>query len=134
MTTRTISQATRVQPAAASASAAALTVWIIATGLLNLHLRIHPAGGNPRVVGAGTVLVASLIASLLGWTALAILERCTTRARTVWTGAAVAVLLLSLAGPLSSRAAASTTAVLVLMHLAVAGVLIATLRRSSATR
>lgn len=71
----------------AGAVLAALAVWILTVPLLDVDLLVGPAGGSPQTVGAGTVVAASLIASLLGWALLALLERRTARATAVWTGA-----------------------------------------------
>ncbi len=117
----------------ASAAIAALAVWAVTVPLLGVDLLVRPGGGTPQTVGPGTVAAASLIASLLGWALLTLLERRTDRARAVWTGLAVVVLLLSLGGPLTGGTTVSATAALTLMHLAVAAVLIPTLRRSSPT-
>ena len=110
---------------------AALAIWVVADQLLGANLLVRSGGGSPQSVGAGTVVAASLLAALLGWVLLAVLERRTSRARAVWTGVALVVLLLSLSGPLTGGTTPSTTATLVLMHLTVAAVLIPTLRRSS---
>ncbi len=114
----------------AGAALAALAVWTVAVPLLGVDLLVRPGGGSAQTVGVGTVVTASLVASLLGWALLALLERRVTRARTVWTGVAAVVLLLSLAGPLTGGTTSSAAAALTLMHVAVAAVLIPTLRHS----
>ncbi len=112
----------------AAAVAAAAGVWVLAVPLLGLHLEVRFGTGAPQTVGLGLVLGASLIASLAGWGLLAMLERRSARARTIWTAAAFAVLLASLSLPLTAGTTASTKVVLALMHLAVAGILIPGLR------
>ena len=107
---------------------AAVAVWIIAVPLLGLHLIVRFGNGSPQSVGVDFVVGASLIASLLGWGLLVMLERRTSRARTIWTVTAIAVLLVSLSLPLSAGTTASTKAVLVVMHVAAAAVLIPGLR------
>jgi hypothetical protein len=119
--------------AVAGATLAALGVWAVAVPLLGADLLVRPGGGSAQRVGAGAVAAASLIPALLGWALLALLERRTARARPVWTGVAVVVLLLSLGGPLTAGTTTASKAVLVLMHLAVGAVLIPALRRSSTT-
>jgi hypothetical protein len=116
---------------AAAAVAAALGVWLVAVPLLGVDLQVQPNGGPAQAVGAGQVVAASLTAALLGWAVLALLERRTARALTVWTLGAVAVLLLSLAAPLTAARTASAGIVLVTLHLTVAAVLIVGLRRTS---
>jgi Family of unknown function (DUF6069) len=113
---------------------AAVAVWVVAVPMLGLHLMVQFGPGSPESVGVDFVVGASLIASLLGWGLLAMLERRTPRARTIWTVVAIAVLLVSLSLPLSTGTTASTRAALAMMHVAVAAVLIPALRGSSATR
>jgi hypothetical protein len=78
--------------------------------------------------------MASLIASLLGWALLALLERRTDLARAIWTGVALVVVLLSLGAPLTGGITTAAAVTLTLMHLAVAAVLITVLPLSSPTR
>lgn len=113
-----------------AATAAAVMVWLVAKPLLSIDLLVRPEGGAAQQVGAGAVIAVSLAVSLLGWGLMALLERRTPRVRTIWTGIAVAVLLVSLAGPLASTSAASTKTVLVLMHITVAAVLIPAMRHT----
>lgn len=120
--------------AVASATVAALIVWLIAKPLLGITLTIPMTGGDQTmVVGWVSVLVISLVASLAAWGLLAVLERLTPHARTAWTAIAAAVLLLSFAGPFgaASNASAGTKVALALMHIAVATVLIPLLARTS---
>ena len=107
---------------------AAVAVWVLAVPLLNLHLIVRFGNGSPQTIGVDFVAGASLIASLLAWGLLAMLERRTRRARTIWTVVAIAVLLVSLSLPLIAGTTASTRAVLMAMHVAVAAVLIPGLR------
>jgi hypothetical protein len=81
----------------------------------------------------GAVIAASLLSGLLGWAGLALLERRTTRTRTAWTVTALAVVVVSLSGPLTAATTPAAAAVLSLMHLAVAAVLIPALRSSPPT-
>jgi hypothetical protein len=85
-------------------------------------------------VGIGLVVGASVIGSLLGWGLLALLERRTARARTVWTVVAVTVLLVSLSLPLIAGTTVPAKIALAMMHVAIAAVLIPALRGRSATR
>jgi predicted permease len=111
---------------------AAVAVWVVAVPLLGLHLTVRFGNAAPESVGVDFVVGASLIGSLLGWGLLAVLERRTARARTIWTAAAVAVLLVSVSLPLSAGTTASTKVALAMMHVAVGAVLITTLRSRSA--
>lgn len=107
---------------------AAVAVWVLAVPLLGLHLIVRFGNGSPQTIGIDLVVGASLIASLVGWGLLVTLERRSTRARTIWTVVAIAVLLISLSLPLSVGTTPSTKAVLAVMHVAAAAVLIPGLR------
>ncbi|WP_329239504.1 DUF6069 family protein [Actinoallomurus sp. NBC_01490] len=110
------------------APAAALAVWALAVPLAGTTLTVR-AGGGERTVGPVSVVPASLLAGLAAWALLAVLERSATRPGRTWTIIALAVLVLSLTGPLGGEAGAATTLVLVLLHLTVAAVLVAGLVR-----
>jgi hypothetical protein len=113
----------------AGAAVAAVAVWAIAVAAFGAHLTIRFGSGAPQTVGVGFVVAASLVGGALGWALLAFLERRTARARTIWTVAAVVVLLASLSLPIMAGVTVSTKVTLALMHLAVGAVLIPGLRR-----
>lgn len=115
----------------AGAVVAAVAVWVIEVPLLGLHLNIRFGSGPAQTIAIGFVVAATLFASLLGWALLAILERRTPRARTIWPAIAVVVLVASLSLPLYAGIAGSTKVALVVMHLAAAAVLITALRAAS---
>lgn len=128
-TSRTIARGRAV----AATVVAAVAVWVVAEPVLGFALR-GPAqgGGATHDVNAAVVAVTALVSSLAGWALLAVLERFTTRARGLWTTTALAVAVLSLAGPLSSSGiTAANQAWLALMHVSVAVVLIPLLRRTT---
>jgi len=110
---------------------AALATWAVAVAILGVDLLARPGSGSAHSVGATAVVSSSLIASLLGWALLALLEHRTSSARAIWTGVALVVLLLSLGGPLTAGVTAGDKAALAVLHLAVGAVLISTMRRSS---
>jgi drug/metabolite transporter (DMT)-like permease len=117
------------------AALAALLVWAVASVLVS-HLR-QPAfgGGQPQDLSAGVVAVAAVIGGLLAWAALALIERLSTNPRRVWSVAAPLALLVSLGGPLSGAGISGANRVaLVLMHIAVAAVVIPSFYRSSPAR
>jgi Family of unknown function (DUF6069) len=102
----------------------------LAAAALDVELKVDMHNGQPpMVIGLPLIAAFSLTFSLLGWGALALLERFTERAGTVWTWLAVLMLLVSFAPIFSAEAAPSTKTVLTLMHIAVAAVLIPLLRR-----
>ena len=115
----------------AGAVIAAVAVWAIAVPLLGVQLLVKFGAGAPQSVGIGFVLGASLIGSLAGWGLLVVLERRTSRARTIWTGIAVLAVLASFSLPLFAGVSTSTKVTLAIMHVAVAAVLIPAMRRGS---
>ena len=113
----------------AGATLAAVAVWAIEVPLLGIRLETQFGNAAPQGVGIAAVVVSSLAGSLAGWGLLALLERRFAQARAIWTGIAIAVLLASFSLPLSAGTTTSTKVALAMMHLAVAAVLIPTLRR-----
>ncbi|MBA9003503.1 DUF6069 family protein [Thermomonospora cellulosilytica] len=71
---------------------------------------------------------------LLGWAVLALLERLTRHARTIWTALAAAVLALSFAPIWLLQVAADTRVMLMIIHVAVAAALLPMLRPSPSAR
>lgn len=119
--------------AVAAAVLTPLLVWSIAVPLLGDDLAVRPgSGADPALtVGPAVIAAVSLLAALLGWALLAVLEARTHRARPVWLAAAGVVLALSLAGPLTSAVSTSSALTLVAMHIGVAAVLIPLLAATS---
>ena len=116
----------------AAAVVAAVLAWLIAVPIVGIDLLVRPGGSAAQQVGLGSVVAVSLLASLLGWGFLALLERLVSRrALTAWTVVAVVVLMLSLSGPLTAATNAAVAIALVLMHLVVGAVLIMGLRRTT---
>jgi hypothetical protein len=105
------------------APAAALVVWALAVPVAGTTLTVR-MGGGAQTVGPVAVAVASLVAGLVGWALLAVLERSAARPGRIWTTTALAVLALSLTGPLGSAVGAAAALVLILLHLVVAAVLV----------
>lgn len=124
---------TRALCAAGGALAAAIA-WMIEVPLMGIDLSIRFGSGHPQTIGVGQVIGVSLAASLLGWLLLAVLDKRTPRARATWTSAALVALVASLALPLSAATTAAATAGLIVMHLAVAAIVIPSMGRSGRTR
>jgi Family of unknown function (DUF6069) len=117
----------------AAAAAAAWALWVVAVPVGGVDLAVG-MGGRTQPVGLGSVLVVSLAAGLVGWALLAVLERRSGSAVTVWTAVALGVLVLSLLGPVTSAVGVSAGAVLAGMHVLVAAVVVPALRRTSPDR
>jgi hypothetical protein len=118
-----------------AATGAGLLGWAVAGPAAGVHLtvRIGSAAADQHV-GPAAVVVASVLAGLAGWALLALLERHAPKARTIWTGIAVAVLAASvLAGPLGGVTTSAKVA-LAGLHLLVGAVLIVGLRRTARRR
>jgi Family of unknown function (DUF6069) len=113
----------------------AAVAWAVEVPLLGIHLNISFGAGHMQTtIVAGQVIGASLIASLLGWLLLALLERHTPRAPALWTGIALVVLAVSVAPPLAAATTTSAAVGLVVMHLAVAATVIPAMARTARAR
>jgi len=113
----------------AGATLAAAVVWAIEVPLVGIRLQTQFGNTAPQSVGIGLVVLSALAGSLAGWGLLAILEKRFARARAIWTGIAIAFLLVSFGAPISAGTTTTTKVALAMMHVAVAAVLIPTLRR-----
>jgi hypothetical protein len=116
------------------ATAAALGVWALAGPLLGVDLTVRTsADAATQHIGPVAVTLVGVLVGLAGWGTLALAERRTpARARTGWMILAVAVLAVSLAGPITSATTTAATIALLGMHLTVAAVLIPGLARTAA--
>lgn len=110
-----------------AAPVAALAAHLVLTQGLGIELR---AGGS--TVAWSSVLVAAVVAGVVGWLVVAGLERLGGDLRRRWTVVALAGLVLSLPGPLLEGATPAAGLGLVALHLVVASVVIPTLAPSSA--
>lgn len=117
-----------------AASLVTLAVWAIAVPIAGVDLLVHSGGSATETeVGPAAVVIVTLLAGLAAWGLLAVLERVTPRARTIWTAIAVAVLVISLAGPLSGVTAGAKLS-LAALHLAAGAFLIPLLARTAGPR
>ena len=135
MTTTALTVTNRRLLRAGSVAATAVATsafWLIASAAGTDFLLSDSMGS--ATISLPVTIAFSLVFGLLGWGALALLERFTQRARTVWTVLAVVVLLLSLLPIFAEDATTATKIALVLIHTAVAAVLIPALRRHAGRR
>lgn len=131
----TVARPTRIRAmAVAGAAIAAVLIWVIAVPLLGVHLLVRFGASAPQSIGIDYVIGASVIGSLAGWGLLARLERGTAHARSIWTAVAIVAVLISVSLPLIAGVSTSTKVTLILMHLAVATILIPVMRRTSQSR
>lgn len=115
----------------AGGAAAAAVAWAIEVPVLGIRLSIRFGAMHPQTVVAGQIVGAAVVASLLGWLLLAVLERRVPRARAAWTGAALGVLLLSLALPVAAATTTSAVIGLIVLHLAVGAAVIPGMSRTA---
>ncbi len=122
---------------AAGGALAAAAAWIVEVPVLGIGLSIRfggghqPGGSHIQTIGAAQVIGVSLAAALLGWLLLTIIEKRTPHARRAWTGLALTALAASLALPLIAATTIAATAGLIVLHVAVAAVVIPGLARTS---
>lgn len=103
------------------AAAAALAVWAVTrSGGTDLAVR---SGGSVRDIGPAAVVLTALLVGLAGWGLLAWFERAVRRPYRAWRLVAVAVFVVSLAGPLGGVGTGARLA-LAAMHLVAAAVLV----------
>ncbi|MBL6276284.1 hypothetical protein JMF97_08940 [Micromonospora fiedleri] len=110
-----------------AAVAACVAIWLVGA-FGGADYAVRSPGQAAMVVNLVPVVVVSLAAALLGWAALALLERFTGRsATTIWFSLVVAATLLSFAPLLQVDATAGAKIALGAMHLAVPVVLVSQL-------
>ncbi|RAO55418.1 hypothetical protein LUPAC06_04142 [Micromonospora saelicesensis] len=113
----------------AAAVVAPLAIWAIGA-LAGVDYTVESPGQPATVIGAGAIVMIALVAALLGWAALALLERFAPRvARLVWISLAIVVTVLSFVPVLSVEATGGAKLALGATHVAVAVALIALLPR-----
>jgi Family of unknown function (DUF6069) len=119
---------------AAGGALAAALAWAVEVPVLGIHLKFRFGAGHVQSIAAGQVIGVTVAAALLGWLLLAILERRTPRARSLWTAIALATLAASLALPLAAATTTSAAAALLVMHLTVGAAVIPAMARTARTR
>ena len=118
-----------------AAIAAPLIIWVAATPVLKIALEVRLTPGSPtQTVSALTIAIVGMLAGLVAWGLLALLERVTRHPRAIWTSISMVVLVVSLAGPLSGAQTPSAKVALVCMHLAVAIALVPLLAYTAVAR
>ncbi|MCZ7423116.1 MULTISPECIES: DUF6069 family protein [unclassified Micromonospora] len=109
------------------AVATCVAIWLVGA-LGGVDYAVRSPGQPEVVVNLVPVVVVSLGSALLGWAALAVLERFAgRRATTIWFGLVVVVTLLSFVPLFQVDATGGAKIALGLMHLAVPAALVALL-------
>ncbi|MFF8440662.1 DUF6069 family protein [Streptomyces californicus] len=128
---------TRTRAVAVLAAVAAdALIWLLAHVAFGIDLRTPDGPGSTTTspLHLPAALIGAAAIGLLGWGLLTVLEKFAAgRARTIWTVAAVSVLVLSLFAPVfGAGLTAGNKITLVLFHLAVGAILIPAFRRNTA--
>jgi hypothetical protein len=89
---------------------------------------------DDQTIGFAQVILVTIVAGLIAWGLLELLERASSRAATIWLAIAVVFFLLSLIGPLASGDNTSSKIVLALMHLGAFAAIVPTMWRSAMLR
>ncbi|MFC4017402.1 DUF6069 family protein [Micromonospora sp. GCM10011542] len=110
----------------AAAVLACVVLWTVGRAA-GVDYTVESPGQPAMVIGLGPVITISLASTLVGWAALAVLERVTRRGTLIWTVLAALVALLSLLPLAGVEASTGAKLALGAMHAAVAVVLIALL-------
>jgi hypothetical protein len=114
--------------AVAIAVGVALAIWAV-TALAGIELIVTSPLVGALTINAILVVVSVVPLAFAAWGVLALLERRSSRGRTLWTRIAIAVLVLSVPPLALLDATLTTKLILATMHIAVGLVLIVMLRR-----
>ena len=109
---------------------ATLVIYLVTTYLGQVDLTVN---NGEMTITAVDVVVGTLVAGLIAWGLLAVLERRTGRAWTIFRGVAIAVLIVSMLGPLGADEALGKTALSV-MHVFAAAIIIKGFSRTARRR
>ncbi|HYI13796.1 MAG TPA: DUF6069 family protein [Thermomicrobiales bacterium] len=121
--------------ALAVAAAVVINVVILTIGrLVNGEFPVATVGSDDQTIGYVQVVGVTAVNGLVAWGLLALLERTTSRATTIWTAIAGIMFVLSMLGPIDGGVNTSSKIVLVLLHVGAAATIIPLMRSSSASR
>lgn len=124
----------RARALAVGAAVLANSLLWLAGRALGIDFEIADPGkaSTPHAFILPEIAGFTLLFALLGWGALALLERYSRRPAAIWSGLAVTVLLLSFVPIGIEQAGAGTRTMLTLIHIAVAVPLFTMLRQTAA--
>jgi hypothetical protein len=119
----------------AVAMALIVNIIILAAGrIVTGDLPVAKMGDDVQTIGLMPVISVTLIVGLVAWGLLALLERTTARAATIWLGIATVFFLISLLGPLGQGDNTSSKVVLALMHVGAFTTIVPTMWWSAMSR
>src|SRR3546814_3323380 len=113
---------TRRVTSVATAGIVALVTWLNVHVLGDVELVVG-SGADAMELGAARIVASAMAAALAGWAVLAVIERRVGRgahALRLWRRIAIGVAIVSLIGPFTADAPASTIGSLVALHATVA--------------
>lgn len=116
-----------------SAVLAAVIAFVMIHTVAHVKLEVKNSG-KVQAVNMASVIIASLVAGLLAWLVVAVLDRRAKNPRRTWQILGWLGLLVSLSGPLSLATTSSAKAGLACMHLVTAIILVPSLARTIARR
>jgi Family of unknown function (DUF6069) len=116
---------------AAGGAVGAVIAWAIEVPLLGIRLGVRFGGMHPQTVVAGQVIGGALVAGLLGWLLLAVLDRRAAHPGATWVAAALLVLAASLALPIAASTTTSAAIGLIVLHMVVAAVVVPGMARTA---
>lgn len=106
-----------------------VAIWIGAVLIGDVDLA-YATAQSTAVVGPASVIAAVIVAGLISWGLLALLDRVTRHAPAIWTTIAVVFLIVSLASPLMTAQSRQSMTTLVCMHVVAAFVIMTGFLRS----
>jgi hypothetical protein len=115
-----------------TAPGAAALVWGVVTQVATVDLAVR-SGTGTRQIDVVSVVVTALVVTLAGAGLLRAMEHRTRRGLAIWSRVAVAVMAVSLVGPLGA-VSLSAGVCLAMLHLVVGAVVIGLLRARHAGR
>jgi hypothetical protein len=118
----------------AVAAALVVNALILAIGrLVSGKLPAATVGSDDQTIGFGLVIVVTALMGLVAWGLLALLERTTSPATTIWTTIAIVVTVASMYGPFGSGVDTASKLILACLHAGPAVVIIPLMRKSAAS-
>ncbi|MGI8516732.1 MAG: DUF6069 family protein [Acidimicrobiia bacterium] len=122
--------------AIAIAVVAAIVAWFVIESLFDVEMITPAMQGRPNMdISAVPIVLSVIVATLIGWGAMALVERRAQNPRRTWTTLAVVGTLLSLGAPFAGEGLDTTQRILLaVLHVVVAAVFIPLFARTAASR
>jgi hypothetical protein len=98
---------------------AAVLTWVVEVHVVGVDLAYRFGSGAATSLGIAQIAGASLVASLLGWGVLAVMEKRDRRSAQHWLALAALFVLASLSLPIFAATTTAGLVALVILHIAV---------------